>query len=76
MKTQELPCEEVIDRLFEYLDRELDTVRQDEIDRHLQRCYDCFSRAEFERRLRERIVATASEQAPDQLKKRIRDLIG
>lgn len=76
MNTPKLSCEEVIERLFEYLDQELDSVSQYEIDRHLQRCYDCFSRAEFERRLRERIAATGSQQAPDRLKKRIRELTG
>lgn len=76
MSTPELSCEEVIERLFEYLDRELDTVSQHEIDRHLERCYDCFSRAEFERRIRERIAATGSQRAPDRLRKRIRELTG
>lgn len=74
MNTPELSCEEVIERLLEYLDRELDDISQQEIDRHLKRCYDCFSRAEFERRLRERIAATGSQQAPERLKKRIREL--
>ncbi|PHQ24383.1 mycothiol system anti-sigma-R factor [Marinobacter guineae] len=74
MNTPELSCEEVIERLFEFLDRELDDVSQEEIDRHLKRCYDCFSRAEFERRLRERIAATGSQKAPERLKKRIREL--
>lgn len=76
MKASQISCEDVIDHLFEYLDRELDDQNQQTIDDHLKRCFDCFSRAEFERRLRQRIAATGIEAAPVRLKQRIRDLTG
>ncbi|MAO13880.1 anti-sigma factor family protein [Marinobacter sp.] len=76
MKASQISCEEVIDHLFEYLDRELDEQNQQVIDDHLKRCFDCFSRAEFERRLRQRIAATGVEAAPTRLKQRIWELTG
>ncbi len=70
-----IACEEVIERLFAYLDSELDSSTQAEIDRHLRRCHDCFSRKEFERRLREKVAASGTEKAPDRLKRRVESLL-
>jgi anti-sigma factor (TIGR02949 family) len=68
-------CEEVIEHLFEYLDRELEHVKSTEIERHLEYCRECFSRAEFEKRLRERVRATGEAEAPLRLRQRLRRLI-
>lgn len=68
----ELSCEDVIERLFEFLDRELDEPTQREIEHHLELCRGCFSRAEFERRLRQRLSETAEATAPDSLRRRVR----
>lgn len=75
MNASDISCEEVIERLFDYLDRELDAHTRQEIDRHLERCHDCFSRAEFERRLRERVASTGTQPAPERLRRRINELI-
>lgn len=75
MNESSISCEDVIERLFDYLDRELDAPTSAEIERHLQRCHDCFSRAEFERRLRERLAATTPQRAPERLHRRIRALL-
>lgn len=75
MTDETLPCEEVIEHIFDYLDRELDQNMQDRIERHLETCRDCFSRAEFEERLQRKIRAAGSQQAPDRLHRRIRDML-
>ncbi|QTF92019.1 zf-HC2 domain-containing protein, partial [Halomonas sp. BM-2019] len=75
MSTRELGCEEVIERLFDYLDRELEVQQAEDIERHLTRCRDCFSRAEFERRLRARVDASGTVRAPPRLHRRIRRLL-
>lgn len=71
-----ISCEDVIERLFAYLDSELDDSTRAEIDRHLRRCHDCFSRKEFETRLREKIAASGTEKAPDRLRQRVEALLG
>lgn len=48
-------CEEALRKLATYLDRELPGPETARIRRHLETCRSCFSRAEFERRLKERI---------------------
>ncbi|WP_022729058.1 zf-HC2 domain-containing protein [Fodinicurvata sediminis] len=69
--TQDLRCEEVIDKLLEYLDRELDRDTEDALAQHMETCRACFSRAEFERRLRARVRDISEAKAPDSLRQRI-----
>lgn len=64
-------CDEVIEKLFEFLDRELDESTRHEMESHLQTCRGCFSRAEFERRLRARVAELAEVKAPDSLRRRV-----
>lgn len=75
MTPDDISCEEVIEALFTFLDRELDDELNERIEHHLARCRDCFSRAEFERRLRGRVREAGETQAPDGLHRRLRDLI-
>lgn len=75
MSRHEISCEEVIEQLFDYLDQELDEPSQQRIEHHIERCRDCFTRAEFEKRLRRRIGETTRTPAPDALRRRLRDLI-
>ncbi|HXF65749.1 MAG TPA: zf-HC2 domain-containing protein [Burkholderiales bacterium] len=71
-----LTCEEVLRHLFAYLDREADPHTASEIERHLERCRSCFSRAEFERRLKAELRAAGNRSAPARLRARIRELVG
>lgn len=75
MKEPDISCDEVIERLFDYLNQELNDDTRTQIDRHLKRCHDCFSRAEFERRLRERVLMSGTQEAPDRLRQRVSRLI-
>ena len=70
-----LTCEEVLERLSLYLDRELDDAAWAEIDRHLELCRGCFSRAEFERRLKVRVRGAGEQIAPASLRARIKELV-
>jgi len=69
-------CEEVIAHLLMYLDGEIDDDRKrQQIDKHLQECRGCFSRAEFERALRKRVEAIGEERAGAKLRQRVKELI-
>jgi len=68
-------CEEVIAHLLTYLDGEIDAEKRAQIDRHLAECRGCFSRAEFEKELRERVTQLGDEKAPASLHRRIRTLL-
>lgn len=75
MNPGEMSCEEVIARLFDYLDHELDDCQAAEIEQHLARCHDCFSRSEFEKRLRARLADSVGQPAPPSLQRRIQQLL-
>ena len=71
----QIRCEEVLQHLMAYLDHEIDAAMSAEIERHLQDCRGCFSRAEFERQLKERVHNAGAAEAPDRLRTRIRKLV-
>jgi mycothiol system anti-sigma-R factor len=68
-------CEEVVAHLLTYLDGEIDAEKQAQIDRHLAECRACFSRAEFERTLREKVQQLGVANAPESLQRRIDSII-
>ncbi len=75
MNARRLSCEEVIEELFAYLDREVNEALSAEIDRHLEKCRDCFTRAQFERKLRAKVAETANVSAPERLQRRIKAVL-
>jgi anti-sigma factor (TIGR02949 family) len=68
-------CEEVISHLLTYLDGEIDDAKRAQIDHHLEECRGCFSRAEFEKALRDRVRQTGDAPPPASLQDRIKSLI-
>lgn len=70
-----MTCEEVLKHLLAYVDKELNLEVSAEIDQHLERCRGCFSRADFERKLKAKLAETGSTTAPDRLRSRVRALI-
>lgn len=71
-----IDCEEALARLAAYLDDELEETSSAEVRRHLETCRSCYSRAEFERRLKERVRSDLkSEEVPAGFEERLRGLI-
>ena len=69
-------CQETLETLWQYLDKELDGGASSELQRHLEDCRQCFSKVEFERRLREIVRRScAGEHAPPELRERISRLL-
>ena len=70
-------CNEAVENLWQYLDRELDGDAVAEVERHLRECRECFSKAEFERRLRALLQRSCGcEHAPPALRDRLHRLLG
>jgi anti-sigma factor (TIGR02949 family) len=70
-----LDCDEVIEHLVDYLSRELDADTLAAIERHIEHCRGCFSRTEFERRLRARLAEAGEAEAPESLRRRAQRII-
>ena len=68
-------CDEALRLLAAFLDHELNDERQ-AVERHLQACRSCFSRAEFERRLKGEIAQLGRETVQPGFEERVRRLIG
>jgi anti-sigma factor (TIGR02949 family) len=68
-------CEEALRRLAEYLDAELLGESSREMEQHLERCGSCFSRVEFEKRLKSCTAELRREPVPPDLERRIRALV-
>jgi len=72
---KEIGCEEALRRLFEYLDHELDGTRRAEMEQHLHTCRACYSRTEFERRLKGKLGTLGMERVSPELEHRIKNLL-
>jgi anti-sigma factor (TIGR02949 family) len=68
-------CEEALKRLAEFIDCELSDREQDTVERHLRTCRSCYSRMEFESRLKQQLSALSGDDAPTKSRDRIRKLI-
>ena len=75
MKAEIRSCEDALAVLAAHLDGELDPGADRELERHLDTCRSCYSRAEFDRLLRERIAEAGREPVRPELAERVQTLI-
>lgn len=69
-------CLEAFDHVYAYIHNELqDTATIARIEHHLSHCKSCFSRAEMERKINERVKKAGEKEAPAKLQKRLKNLI-
>jgi anti-sigma factor (TIGR02949 family) len=68
-------CEEALRLLATYLDGELGGAEREHVARHLKTCRSCFSRAEFERRLKAEFNQLRREEVTPAFEERVRRLI-
>jgi len=68
-------CEEALRLLATYLDDELDGASHETVEHHLQACRSCYSRAEFERRLKAEFEELRREPVPPGFEHRVRRLM-
>lgn len=67
-----IPCDEALERLFEYLDGELEGRAREEVEKHLEVCRRCYPRLQFEKSFMEAVRrARSGEGAPPELRNRI-----
>lgn len=64
-------CEEVVHRLYHFLDGELTPQRRAEIRDHLDECLPCLEAFDFEAELRLMIANKCRDRVPDHLRERV-----
>ena len=70
-KPHEVPCTQVLDRIYAYLDGELDDVDCAKVRQHLDECGPCLARYDLERTVKTLVARSCSEVAPDGLRQRV-----
>ncbi len=68
-------CNEVVSKLYEFLDGELTEERKLVIREHLDECSPCLEAFEFETELRAMVSSKSREICPEGLKNKIAKLI-
>lgn len=68
-------CEDALRLLAAHIDRELDAPLRDQMESHLETCRSCYSRSQFEQRLKENVAALGREPVRPELAQRVRTLI-
>lgn len=74
-ESQNIRCEEVVDQLLSFLDGEIEEGRRHLIERHLDECRSCCSRADFELALRSKVREVATKRPSSTLREKISQLI-
>ncbi len=71
-----MKCQQALQWMARYLDGELNAESSGELEGHLAECRECFSLAEFDRRLRKIVRRSCeSEQVPAELRERVARLL-
>ena len=65
-------CSDVLDRVFFFLDNELDQASCTQIQEHLDDCGPCLARYDLERTVKTLVARSCSERAPDGLRERVK----
>ena len=64
-------CAEVLQRMFFFIDNELDEADCDQIQRHLADCGPCLEKYDLERTVKALVQRSCAEHAPETLRDRV-----
>lgn len=72
---KEINCIEALERIFDFIEQELDTTGCAGLLKHVEECRHCFSRLELERLLKSRLGHLKTRMHSDSLHHRIDALL-
>ena len=75
MTKHEIECEQALRQIFEYVDHELGEAERATMERHLHTCQSCYSRAEFEARLKVKLGKLKKDDPDATVHERIKSLL-
>jgi anti-sigma factor (TIGR02949 family) len=70
-----IDCEQALQHIFELIDHELEGEGRDAMQQHLDTCKSCFSRVEFERRLKAKFKTLREAETNARARERIEKLL-
>ena len=54
-----MACRDAVERLWSYLDRNIDRAQEDELEQHLGLCRHCCGELEFAKQVRSKLASSA-----------------
>lgn len=70
-----IKCKEAVDRLWSYLDRQLEQPRERELNEHLGVCVHCCGELEFAKQVRGRLADTSGTEMPPAVRSHVESLL-
>ncbi|HEX6247059.1 MAG TPA: mycothiol system anti-sigma-R factor [Nocardioidaceae bacterium] len=64
-------CSEILQRMFFFIDNELERADCDEIQHHLDECQPCLEKYNLERTVKALVQRSCTEHAPETLRDRV-----
>lgn len=71
MKRNTIPCDVVMQRLWAFIDGELDAASEDQVREHLEMCHRCYPRYDFQRAYFRLMARLATDNTPAQVRSRV-----
>jgi len=68
-------CKESLQKIYEFMDGQLEKTPFSNIEKHLDNCRGCWDRFEFEKRLKEMLQKSCKMTCSDKLRARIQSLL-
>ena len=75
MTKEQIDCELALRQILDYVDHELGDHDHSLMEQHLRTCKSCFSRMEFEQRLKRKIGELREDEVTSPLSERIKSLL-
>jgi mycothiol system anti-sigma-R factor len=70
-KPHDKDCSEVLERMFDFIDNEMDSAHKGEIQQHLDECWPCLEKYDLERTVKALVARSCSEHAPESLREKV-----
>jgi mycothiol system anti-sigma-R factor len=70
-KPHDQDCSEVLERVFFFIDNEMDQADSSQIQQHLDECAPCLQKYDLERTVKALVARSCAEHAPDRLRDRV-----
>jgi mycothiol system anti-sigma-R factor len=70
-KHHDVDCNEILDRVYVFIDHELDDASSDQIQTHLDECGPCLREVDLERLVKALVARSCHERAPVELRQRV-----
>ncbi|MGH3444895.1 MAG: mycothiol system anti-sigma-R factor [Nocardioidaceae bacterium] len=64
-------CSEVLERVFSFIDNELERADTEEIQQHLDECGPCLAKYDLERTVKSLVARSCCEHAPASLRNKV-----